>query len=235
MVVRGKKIARKKGDKEIHNLLNLRQELEANDADAEIVKVTLATQKSLFPLWTLERIQKEAVDEPSTHWLEPSISFQLDNIVDSQLDFPITPRDFLFRCFEKIERAPLFENNTNQMHFSFYIKYGKPQFKTWSLPKIVLVKVYAPVPTENFINIKLKRFRGTSRVEDDSMLDGLLFMNPYDWISIFLILSKEEQKYEIAKMDVEIAYVLKKKRILHLEEESKDLNKMNLGKIRKDK
>ncbi|CAI9299055.1 unnamed protein product [Lactuca saligna] len=27
--------------------------------------------------------------------------------VDSQLNFPITPRDFLFRCFENIEKAPL--------------------------------------------------------------------------------------------------------------------------------
>ena len=75
-------------------------------------------------------------------------------------------------------------------------------------------------------------------------------MNPYDWISLFLILSKDEQKYElivahlkrmlicyiheIAKMDVEITAILKKKPILKPEEESKDLNKMKLGKIRKD-
>ncbi|CAI9270001.1 unnamed protein product [Lactuca saligna] len=136
------------------------------------------------------------------------------------------------------------------MLFSLYLKYGKPQFKIWSLQKIVVVKVYAPVPTENFISIKFKGFRGTSRSEDEFTLADLPCMNLYDWISLFLILSKDEQKYEpivahlkrmlicyiheIAKMDVEITYVLKKKPILKPEEESKDLHKMKLGKIRKD-
>lgn len=64
---------------------------------------------------------------------------------------------------------------------------------------------------------------------------------------MFLILSKDEQKYEriiahlkrmlicyiheIANMDVEIASVLKKKPVLKPEEEPKDLHKMKLGKL----
>ncbi|CAI9272811.1 unnamed protein product [Lactuca saligna] len=140
---KGEKLIRKKCNMELDNLLNLRQELEAKEAEAEIAKVTLATQKSLFPPWTLERIQKEAGDDPTTHWLEPSVSFELDNIVDSQLDFLITPRAFLFICSEKIEKAPLSDYDVNHTLFSFYLKYGKPQFQTWSLHKIVVVKVYA--------------------------------------------------------------------------------------------
>ena len=112
------------------------------------------------------------------------------------------------------------------------------------------MKVYAPFPIENFINIKFKGFRRASLVEDDFTPADLPCMNPYDWISLFLILSKDEQKYEpiiahlkrmlncyiheIGKMDVEIAFVLKKKPILKPKGESKDLHKLKLGKILKD-
>ncbi|CAI9262087.1 unnamed protein product [Lactuca saligna] len=132
---------------------------------------------------------REAVDEPNIHWLEHSVSFDLS---DSQLDFPITPRAFLFRCFEKIEKAPLSDYDVNHMLFSFYLKYAKPQFKTWSSQKIGVVKVYAPVPTEKFINVKFKGFQGASHIEDEFTLIDQPCMNPYDWISLFLILSKDE-------------------------------------------
>ncbi|CAI9292298.1 unnamed protein product [Lactuca saligna] len=46
----GEKLVKKKCDKELDNLLNLRRELEETEVEAEIAKVTLATQKSLFPL-----------------------------------------------------------------------------------------------------------------------------------------------------------------------------------------
>ncbi|CAI9279050.1 unnamed protein product [Lactuca saligna] len=169
----GEKLVRKKHDSELDDILRIHKELEDQEMEAKAAKVTLETQKSFFPPWTLKRIQKEAVDEPSTSWFEPLVSFELNNTADSQLDFSITPRAFLFRCFEKIERAPISNNDANQMLFSFYLKYGKPQFKTWSWKKIVVVKVYAPVPTENFINIKSKEFRGTIRVENDFTLANL--------------------------------------------------------------
>lgn len=107
----GEKLIRKKHDIELDDLLRVHKELEDREMEAKIAKVTLETQKSHFPPWTMERIQKEAIDDLTTHWLEPSISFKLDNTADSQLDFPITPRAFLYRCFEMIEKAPLSNYN----------------------------------------------------------------------------------------------------------------------------
>ncbi|CAI9299672.1 unnamed protein product [Lactuca saligna] len=182
----GEKLIGKKRDVELENLLRVRKELEA--------KVTLATQKSHFTPWTLERIQKEATDEPSTNWLEPSVFYELDNIAESQPDFPITPRAFLFKCFEKISKAHLSDSDVNQTLLSFYLKYGKPQFQTWCLQKIIAVRVYASISTEILINIKFKGFKGANRTEMEFTLANLPCMNPYDWISLFLILSKYEQK-----------------------------------------
>ena len=122
----------KKHDKELDNLLRLRKELEDKEKKAEISKVTLETQRSLFPPWIMDQIQKEAIGDLNINWLEPSISFDLENSLESQLDFPITPRAFLFRCFEKIKKGPLSEYDVNHMLFSFYFKYAKPQFQTWS-------------------------------------------------------------------------------------------------------
>ena len=75
-------------------------------------------------------------------------------------------------------------------------------------------------------------------------------MNPFGWILVFLIVSKNKHTYEpivahlkmilicyinkIAKMDVEITVVLKKMLVLKPVEESKDLNNLNLGKITKE-
>ncbi|CAI9273159.1 unnamed protein product [Lactuca saligna] len=134
-----------------------------------------------------------------------------------------------------IEKAPLSDYDVNHMLFSFYVKYRKPQFLTWSLKKIVAIKVYASIATENFINVKFKGFRGASRFEDEFTLADLPCMNHFDWFSLFLIVSKDEQKYEpivaypkwmlvcyiheITKMDVEITYVLRKMLILKPEEE----------------
>lgn len=51
-----------------------------------------------------------------------------------------------------------------------------------SLQKIVVVKVYAPVAAENFINIKFKGFRGAKCVEDDFSHADLPCMNQHYWI-----------------------------------------------------
>lgn len=186
----GEKLVKKKRDTKLYDLLRIRKKFEDQEMESKVAKVTLKTQKSLFPQWTLEIIQKEVIDELSTHCLESLVSFELDNIADSQLDFPISPRDILFRCFKKIEKAPISKYDVNHMLLSFYLKYGKPKFKTWSLHKIVAVKVYVPVPTENYINIKFKGFPGASRVEDEFTLADLPCINQYNWISLFLILSK---------------------------------------------
>ncbi|CAI9272002.1 unnamed protein product [Lactuca saligna] len=79
----------------------------------------------------------------------------------------------------------------------------------------------------------------SNHILDEFTLVDLPFLNQYDWISLFHIVTKEEKKYEpivahflkrmlicyiqeIAKMDVEITSVLKKKPILKLEEQLKD-------------
>lgn len=124
----------------------------------------LETQKSLIPPWTIECIQKEAIDDPSIYWLEPSISFDLNNNVESQFDFPITPRAFLFHCFEKIEKSLISDNEVNQKLFSVYLMYGKPQYKSWSLKNISNVKVKSLVQTLEFLNIQFKGFRGANHV-----------------------------------------------------------------------
>lgn len=67
-----------------------------------------------------------AIDNLSVYWLELVVSFELENTSESQLDFPKTPKAFLFCYFDKIEKAPFLDNNVNQMLFSFYLKHGKP-------------------------------------------------------------------------------------------------------------
>ncbi|CAI9284346.1 unnamed protein product [Lactuca saligna] len=75
-------------------------------------------------------------------------------------------------------------------------------------------------------------------------------LNPYDWVSLFSLLSKDEQKYEpilahlkrmlvcyindFGQMDVEIPIVFRKKPILKFETELKDLDKMKLERITND-
>ncbi|CAI9259279.1 unnamed protein product [Lactuca saligna] len=198
----------------------------------------------------MERIHRETIDDQNIHWIEPLVSFEQSNMENSQLDFPIIPKAFLFRFFEKIENAPLSDYDVNHMLFSFYLKYAKPQFKAWNLQKIVALKVYARIPTEDFINIRFKGFPGASRTKDEFNLVDSPCMIPYDWITLFLIVSKDEKTYEPivshlkrmlicyihepAKMDVEIGYILKKRPILKHQEELEDLHKLKLGKIRKE-
>ncbi|CAI9294499.1 unnamed protein product [Lactuca saligna] len=117
---------RKKRNRELDDLLHIRKELEDQVKEAKIAKVTLEIQKSLFPPWTIERIQRETVDYLNINWLELLVSFGLSNVADSQLDFPITRKAFLFRFFEKIEKAPFSDYDVNHMLLSFYIKYVKP-------------------------------------------------------------------------------------------------------------
>lgn len=68
-------------------------------------------------------MHKEAIDEPKNVWLEPKTSLDIKNEIECQLDFPIIPSAFLFRCFEKIERSLISNNVKNRKLFSFYLKY----------------------------------------------------------------------------------------------------------------
>lgn len=82
------------------------------------------------------------------------------------------------------------------MLFNYYLKYGHPQYKTRNLKKRVVVKVYAPIPNEHFTNVKFKGICGAACTEDDFTLADMPCMNLNDWISLFMILSKDEAKCE---------------------------------------
>lgn len=98
------RIGIKKCDKELDDLQAHQKKLETEEAKAKNAKLMLKTHRLLFPTWSMERMQNEAIDDPNIYWLEPSISFGLNNDEESQFDSPITPREFLFRCFENIEK-----------------------------------------------------------------------------------------------------------------------------------
>lgn len=70
----------------------------------------------------------EAVDNPSIHWLDPVTSFEPDNTLDSQLDFPITPKTFLFHYFDVVANTSNLNVNVDKSLMDFYLKHGKPQF-----------------------------------------------------------------------------------------------------------
>lgn len=167
-----------------------------------------------------------------------------------QFDFPITPRAFLFRCFEKIEKAMISDNEVSLKLFNFYLKYAKPQYQSWSLKRIMGLKVYSAMPTKDFMNIRFKGFVGVDRVLDEFTLADMPFMNPYDWISLFNVVVKDYKKYEpivaylrrmlicyilvITKMDTEIALVLQKRTTMKPEEEPTNFKKLRLGVIQKE-
>ncbi|CAI9281329.1 unnamed protein product [Lactuca saligna] len=53
------------------------REAEAKEKVEREAQVMLESRKLLFPVWTLKRIQNEAVDMTSQYWLEPVVSFNL--------------------------------------------------------------------------------------------------------------------------------------------------------------
>ncbi|CAH1439095.1 unnamed protein product [Lactuca virosa] len=90
------KTAREKRDKELDDLNALREILDAEEAEAKNSQMILENKKALFPAWSFDQMQNEVIGEPNLFWLEPKTSFDITNDVECQLDFPITPRAFLF-------------------------------------------------------------------------------------------------------------------------------------------
>ena len=89
------------------------------------------------------------------------------------------------------------------------------------------MKFTGPIETKSFINAKFKvDCRAESLVFEFTLAD-LPCLNPYDWISLFHLLLKDEHKFEpilahlkrmlisyiheVGKMDVEITTMLRKK------------------------
>ena len=114
---------------------------------------------------------------------------------------------------------------------------------------MVDVKVYALFPMEHFANVKFRGFRGASHSGFDFTLAALPCMNLNDSISLFFIVSKEKVKYdpiishlrrmlicyiyEVAKLDMEITLVLKKRPVVKPKEDTTYFQKRKLGKIKK--
>lgn len=75
----GEKLIRKNQDKELDEIMRVIKEEEAKEREPHEAKATLESQKTLFLPWSMERILNEAVNNLSTHKLEPVFSFELDN------------------------------------------------------------------------------------------------------------------------------------------------------------
>ncbi|CAI9291011.1 unnamed protein product [Lactuca saligna] len=91
---------------------------------------------------------------------EPIVSFEFQITQASQLDLPITLKDFKFCSFVNVANVPSTDNGANQLIFSFYLKHMKPQYETWCA--ITEVKVMGPIETESIPNVKFKVVRGSA-------------------------------------------------------------------------
>ncbi|CAI9299161.1 unnamed protein product [Lactuca saligna] len=140
----------------------------------------------------MEIILNEAIDNPSVQWLDPVTSFQLENTLDSHLDFPITLKAFLFSSFNKVEKDPDSDHYANILLISFYLKNVKPLYEICSFMKITAVKVFGLIETESFLNVRFKTARGVLSLVFEFMLAELPCLNPFDWISLFHLLLKDE-------------------------------------------
>ena len=59
------------------------KEAEAREKEARDTQITPKTQKALFFPWSMEQIRDEAIDNPNVYWMEPVVSFDLDNSSES--------------------------------------------------------------------------------------------------------------------------------------------------------
>ncbi|KAI3765950.1 hypothetical protein L2E82_15997 [Cichorium intybus] len=231
---------------EVDEILNLTRKLDAEEAAKREAELLLQTQMSLFPPWHYKRMTMEAITEPVENWLQPIASYNTSNDVNSQFDFPMTAKALLFRGFEELKHTRLSSSEVNDLLFTFYLKNARPQHLTWSLKKIVQLTPRLPEVTLPFINSRLLAFRGDDKEKMEFSLADLPFMNPFDWISLFNILSREQKYYpifnhvkrmigfyilEVAKLDVEVAGVLDKAPLTVRRPPPKNLGKRKIGKI----
>ncbi|KAI3779357.1 hypothetical protein L2E82_09072 [Cichorium intybus] len=158
----------------------------------------------------------------------------------------MTAKALLFRGFEELKDTRLSSSEVNDLLFTFYLKNACPQHLTWSLKKIVQLTPRLPEVIVPFKNARFLALRGDDKEKMEFSLADLPFLNPFDWISLFNILSRE-QKYqplfdhvkrmlgyyilEVAKLDVEVAGVLDKVPLTVRRPPPKNLNKRKIGKI----
>ncbi|KAL7611656.1 hypothetical protein Lser_V15G06890 [Lactuca serriola] len=231
-------------DDDVNRVAREAEEAERKQKEAHDL---LESRKTLFPAWTRERMIKEAIDTPSILWLEPVISFDCNNTVDSQFDMPLTRKAFIFHAFSNIFEVPHPDAELDRELIDFYLKAARPQYLTWSAQKIVNVRVLKPYAEGRFTNVRFKVIRGSAKTAHHISLADLPNLNPHDWIVLHNILLTNEAKYgpiidhikrmlvcyimEVALMDQEVATVFKKKPKIAPVGSASDLNQMQMGKI----
>ncbi|KAL7600401.1 hypothetical protein Lser_V15G23655 [Lactuca serriola] len=234
-------------DKEVDISTRVAREAEEAERKQKEAHDLLESRKTLFPSWTLERLIKEAIDTPNILWLEPVISLDRSNTVDSQFDMPLTRKAFIFHAFSNIAEFPHPHPKFNRDLIEFYLKEAQPQYQTWSAQKIVNVRVLKPYREGNFTNVRFMVLRGSAKTEHPISLADLPNLNPHDWIILHNILLINEAEYgpiidhfkrmlvcyimEVALMEQEIASVFKKKPTISPVGSASDLNLMQMGKI----
>ncbi|KAL7610248.1 hypothetical protein Lser_V15G14214 [Lactuca serriola] len=229
--------------------INARVAREAEEAERRQKEAhdLLESRKTLFPPWNLEKLIKEAIETPSILWIEPVISLDRSNTVDSQFDMPLTRKAFIFHAFANIAEFPHPHPQVDRDLVEFYLRAAQPQYQTWSAQKIVNVRVLKPFREGNFTNVRFKVLWGSAKTEHAISLADLPNLNPHDWIILHNILLTNEAEYgpiidhfkrmlvcyvmEVALMDQEIASVFKKKPTISPVGSASDLHMMQMGKI----
>nr|KAJ0186128.1 hypothetical protein LSAT_V11C900506530 [Lactuca sativa] len=167
-----------------------RAELEQKRKEAEL----LEKKKVMFPEWTKDSLQRCAIDEPAILWLEPIMSFSLDNSKDAQFDMTITRKAFIFHCFNSTAAIPSPDPKVDRDLLEFYLEFAQPQYQTWSSKKITTVKVMKPYSAGKFINVKFRVTRGTEGSVHHFSLADLPNLNPHDRILLTNILLSNPQE-----------------------------------------
>nr|KAJ0210445.1 hypothetical protein LSAT_V11C400208170 [Lactuca sativa] len=183
-----------------------RAELEQKRKEVEL----LEKKKSMFPVWTIDSLQRCAIDEPSILWLEPVMSIGLDNSKDAQFDMPITRKEFIFHCFNSTAAIPSPYPKVDRDLLEFYLEFAQPQHLTWSSKKITTVKVMKPYSAGKFINVKFREYQ--------PIIDHVKHM-----LVCYI--------HEVVKMDQEIASAKHKRTTIKTMGKAGNVNTMIKGKI----
>ncbi|KAI3510617.1 hypothetical protein L1887_17749 [Cichorium endivia] len=241
-------LARAAREKELDEILRISKQLDAEEAAQRQREIELEARKTLFHDWDYEKMKKEAITQPIDNWLQPVCSYDIGNHIDSQMDFPMTSRVFLIRCFDELKTTKECRSAINNMLFNFYLEHSKPQYMSWNLKKIIKLTPRLPHVVSPFRNAKFFARRGSDEEKDEFTLADLPFMNPFDWVSLFNILSRREDHailhehvkkllmgyiLEISNLDVEVASVLNTVPKFSAEPPPSDINKRRFSKIKK--
>nr|KAJ0220074.1 hypothetical protein LSAT_V11C200061920 [Lactuca sativa] len=223
----------KPSEKEIkENYKKQKAELEQKRKEAEL----LEKKKSMFPIWTIDSLQRCTIDEPSILWLEPVMSFGIENSKDAQFHMPITRKTFIFHCFNLTAAIPSPDPKVDRDILEFYLEFAQPQYLTWSSKKITTLKFLKPYSAGKFINFKFKVTRGTEGSVHNITFADLPNLNPHDWILLNNIHLSNPQEYQpiidhAAKIDQEIASAIHKRTTIKTMGRAGNVNTMVKEKI----